>query len=777
LKTVELLAPVGKIENAYAAIENGADAIFIGGKLFNARQYADNFTSEELEAIVKYAKLRAVKVYITVNTLIKEQETSVLFDYLTYLNHLGIDAIISQDLGAATLVKKYFPQMALHASTQMSAHSLEDVLFLENLGFKRVILARELNLKEIRVIRETCHIEIETFIHGALCYSYSGQCLMSSLIGGRSGNRGRCAQPCRMKYSLMENGQKLSEEGSLISLKDICSIEYLPKLIQCGIHSFKIEGRMKSPEYVASVVKAYRKAIDLIENDGAYEPNLEDIEELKGVFNRGGFSKGYYFEAPDKEMITTISPRHIGVKVGSVVHFFPKTNRATILLESELHPGDGIEIIRNGRESVGAGISKHYEKGISIQLDFDKYIEVGSEVYLTKNHELLKRLKNTYVKANRKIPLDLNIISRVGQPIRVEATYKALTTHYSGEILEEASNAPITKEKALTQLTKFGNTSFMPGLVTMDWDEKGYIAISKLNEIRRIVLQKMEEKIIENPIQEKIEYHPVQNPQGDKAKSWRAHVTTYVQLEVCVKAPQIETIYWEWQYNNELSEEAYELCRKWQKKFYLVLPYIMKDETYIKFEKDINYWETTAIEGYLIRTYGQFNLLKDSPKNKNLDYNFNIMNNEAIGLWHTLGAASLTVSMELAHTELQSLQGNLEKIVYGYMPVMTSRQCLLKQHHKCIRMKNNQNIYELKDRKEAMWGIRTDCEACVMQIVTEKPVVIKYLDELSYKNIHQLRLNFTQESQEEAQNILEAYLNEDIACIKSIKGVSFKSIE
>ncbi|MDF2612607.1 MAG: peptidase [Clostridia bacterium] len=777
LKTVELLAPVGKIENAYAAIENGADAIFVGGKCFNARQYADNFTNDELEAIVRYSKLRAVKVYITVNTLIKQQEIHELFDYLIYLDNLGIDAIISQDLGVVSLVKKYFPQIALHASTQMTAHSVHDVLFLKSLGFKRVVLARELSLKEIKEIIEICSIEIETFIHGALCYSYSGQCLMSSLIGGRSGNRGRCAQPCRMKYNLTENGHMMNSDEYLISLKDMCSIEFLPDLIQCGIHSFKIEGRMKSPEYVASVVKTYRKYIDLIESQSSYKVDLNDIEEVKGVFNRGGFSKGYYFDGDLNHMITPTSPRHMGVKIGTVTQFSPKLKRATILLDGELNPGDGIEIIRKGRESVGTGISKHYEKGLSIQLEFDKYIDAGSEVFLTKNHQLLKQLRNTYLKANRKIPIDLKIVSEVGQPIYIEAAYKTLSVQYKGEILEGASNAPITKENAIRQLTKFGNTSFIPGKIDVKWDETGYIPISKLNEIRRKVLEMMEEKILERSIKKKQDYISPQNHVADQAKTWSAYVTTLEQLEVCINNPQIETIYWDWNYNNEMSLQANELCSKRHKKFYLALPYIMKNKTYKKFAEDLSFWDRTSIDGYLIRNYGQFNLLKSSLKNKNIDYNLNIMNNEAIHLWDAAGAAKLTVSVETTYTELQCMQGNLERIVYGYIPVMTSEQCLLKDHHKCTRMGGEQKVFKLVDRKEAVWGIQTDCEACVMQLLTEKPLVVKHLDELNNKGIKSLRLNFTHESKEETQNVLEAYLAEDMSQIKLIKGVSFKSIE
>ncbi|MDF2594037.1 MAG: peptidase [Clostridia bacterium] len=782
LKKVELLAPVGKIENAYAAIENGADALFIGGKLFNARQYADNFTNEELEEIIKYAKLRSVKVYITVNILIKETEIEALFHYLNYLNGLGVDGIISQDLGVVRLVNKYFPQIPLHASTQMTANSLEDVLFLQKIGFKRVVLARELHLDEIRKIVKGCDVEIETFVHGALCYSYSGQCLMSSLIGGRSGNRGRCAQPCRMKYTLLKQGEPVGQEEYVLSLKDICTVAFIPELIQSGISSFKIEGRMKSPEYVASVVRTYRKYIDSAEKQMGYKVDAEDIETVKGVFNRGGFSNGYYLEKPNKEMLTSISPRHMGVKAGEVTYFSHKTHQATIFLEKELNPGDGIEIIRSGRESVGTGISRHYEKGAVIQLVFDKYIQKGSEVYLTKNHTLLKNLKSTYNQSVKKTPIDLRIYSKVGEPIRIQATCKAIDIVYSGDILEAATRAPITKENALKQLTKFGNTPFILSQLEIDWDETGYVAISKLNEMRREVVAQIETRLLHHEAEGPKAYAPIQHPRGREETFWSIGVRTLEQLEAGIKLPQIKAVYWEWQYNNTLSEEAYRLCQKADKFFYLALPHIIKDEIYERFKKDILYWETQPIEGYLIRNYGTFNLLKHSLKHKNVDYNLNIMNNEAIAMWHELGAHRLTLSVETPREEIQALRGILEKIIYGYLPVMTTAQCLLQQNGLCKKQdlsqtKNAYATYELQDRKGAKWPIDTDCKACNMQILTEKPLVSQDVHKWGFENLDYLRLNFTSESPEETRNILEIYLGEETAKMKAIKGLSFKSIE
>ena len=270
---VELLAPAGNFEALKAAVEAGADAVYLAGSNFGARAYAGNFSPEELTKAVRFAHLRGVAVHVTVNTIVADSELDSLAEYLSFLNEVGVDAILVQDLGVAALAKRVAPKLILHASTQMTVHSLEGVQFLENMGFSRVVLAREMTLPEIEYICANSEAEIEIFMHGALCVCYSGQCLMSSMIGARSGNRGRCAQPCRLPYELIdENGTDLLEGKAgtyLLSPKDLNTLELLPKLIAAGVDSLKIEGRMKRPEYVAVVVETYRAALDgfIINND------------------------------------------------------------------------------------------------------------------------------------------------------------------------------------------------------------------------------------------------------------------------------------------------------------------------------------------------------------------------------------------------------------------------------------------------------------------------------------------------------------------------------
>ena len=329
---VELLSPVGSMDSMVSAVNNGCNAIYLGGKNFNARQSANNFTNEEIKDIIDYCHLRGVKVNLTLNILYKENEIQQVLNFVSEIYSYGIDAIIVQDIGIFNLIKTNFENVALHASTQMTIHNIEGVKFLQNLGFKRVVLSRELTLPEIEHITQNTNIEIEAFVHGAICVSYSGRCLMSSLIGERSGNRGRCAQPCRMEYKLIKN-DKVYADNYLLSPKDTSTLPIIDKLVKSGIHTFKIEGRMKSPEYVASVTYNYRKYIDKVNKDEFSKIEKDDLKELTQIFNRGGSSiTGYYESWSSKSMISP-SPKSSGLKIGVVKDYNKKTKKCTIKLD------------------------------------------------------------------------------------------------------------------------------------------------------------------------------------------------------------------------------------------------------------------------------------------------------------------------------------------------------------------------------------------------------------------------------------------------------------
>ncbi|MCO5384213.1 MAG: U32 family peptidase [Methanosarcina barkeri] len=401
----ELLAPAGSMEALVAAVENGADAVYLGAWAFSARGYASNFSEKELEEAIDYAHLRGVKVYVTVNILLKEREVENALKLLSCLREMGADAVIVQDLGLISLAGKYLPDLPLHASTQMTLHNSEGVNFVKKLGINRVVLSRESSLEEIKRIKEKTGTEIEVFIHGALCISYSGQCLLSSLIGGRSGNRGYCAQPCRKKYRLYCEGKQIQTSGSyLLSPKDLNTTPGLGALIEAGIESLKIEGRMKRPEYVAGVVRIYSHLIDrYIENPAGYFVSEEEQETLTQLFNRG-FTQGYFFENPRWELISRENPHNRGIPAGKVVGYDRLSSRIRVKLSRPLRLGDGI-MVENAEtrpEDKGKIISSMYTgkgpvysagKGDIIEIPFDSRAQSGSTVYRTHDKKLMDSLK------------------------------------------------------------------------------------------------------------------------------------------------------------------------------------------------------------------------------------------------------------------------------------------------------------------------------------------------------------------------------------------------
>ncbi|MEG0950889.1 MAG: DUF3656 domain-containing protein [Niameybacter sp.] len=724
MKQVELLAPVGKFENALAAIENGANAIFVGGKVFNARQFADNFDEDELGKIVNYCKLRGVKTHITVNTLIKEEELGALMDYLASLARFGVDAVIVQDLGVAELIKRYFPQIELHASTQMSAHSLEDVLFLKHFGFKRVVLAREMQLTEIKKIKEEVDIEIETFIHGALCYSYSGQCLFSSQIGGRSGNRGRCAQPCRMTYDLLEDGEEKIQSTYFLSPKDLYTLNFLPELIATGIDSFKMEGRMKSPEYVASVTQVYRKYIDLAQKDPKnYKVEQEDLETLQSIFNRGGFSEGYYFKKAGIDMLTEKTPKNIGLRVGHIVKYDKRNKLATIYTDKTLNPGDGLEIW-NKKKHAGTGISKVYPAGQTFTVRVEDWVDEKSPVYLSKNNTLLKVLRKSYEKSQRKIPVQGWVQGKIGEPVTYTLSYQDLHATAVGDILEQAQSAPLTKEVAVEKLSKLGSTSFELTSLEVEWESGAYMTISKLNELRREAASQLETLICtQGQVDTYTGYTPSENIRHQEEAAYVVQVSTIEQLKVALTYDTFKSIYWEWQYNDTITQEALELCVAKGKAMYIVFPAITKEKAILKIKKSLPLWEGSGLTGYVIRTLGVFYILNTSEKEKVIDYNLNTMNNEAIHQWLEKGATRIAISAELSKEEMEGLAGPLEMIIYGRLPVMITEQCVLGNHKLCQK-KQPTKQYSLRDRKGAIWPLTTDCVGCKMQILMHEPLFI-----------------------------------------------------
>lgn len=517
----ELLVPAGDFDCVRAGVQNGADCIYLGANIFSARANAKNFSLEELKEVIEYCKIRNVKTNLTLNTLITDSEfaDAVLLAKNAY--EFGIDAIIVQDLGLGKYLIDNFPNLEVHASTQMSVHNLEGVLELEKLGFSRVVLSREVPINEIEYIRNNCKVDLEIFIHGALCISYSGQCLFSSLVGGRSGNRGKCAQPCRLPYELIEKNSKdenTIDKGYLLSPRDLCSLENLPTLVKLGVNSFKIEGRMKTPEYVATVTRIYRKYIDMALsslNDGDFVIDEKDKKELLQVFNRGGFSTGHQLSTPNKNLIYKEKPNNIGLYLGNIANYNANKGHITIKLNEKIAIGDCISIEgETGKYTIselmkGNSNIKNADSGAIVKLGRMKgKIRAGLKVYKLSSKTLSDECKVTYSenKEIKKIPISCYLNVKKNLPISLSISanvppfYNNIYVDVVSDIIPEDSvKSPVDATRLKEQLSKLGNTPYRIETIHIDLDENLHIpSISGLNSLRRTAIEKLENAVLNN---------------------------------------------------------------------------------------------------------------------------------------------------------------------------------------------------------------------------------------------------------------------------------------
>ncbi|MDI3280646.1 MAG: U32 family peptidase, partial [Bacillota bacterium] len=484
---LELVAPAGEWAALVAAVQNGAEAVYLGGPRFSARQYAPNFGPEELPRAVEYAHVRDCRLYVAVNTLVKEEELEEAARYLVDLYRWGVDAVILQDPGLARLARRLVPRLRLHASTQMTVHNSAGAQALEEWGFSRVVLARELSREEIAALHRSTVLELEVFVHGALCFSYSGQCLMSSLIGGRSGNRGRCAQPCRMKYRLVEEApdrtwreREGSEEAHLLSTRDLCLVEHLPALAAAGVRALKIEGRMKRPEYVATVVRIYRAVLDRWREGKEARPTPEELRDLAQIFNRG-FTTGYFLGNPGRELMSYQRPSNRGLLVGRVERYDPDRRRVQVRLEEDLAVGDGVEVwvSRGGRAAAvvrdlavrrpgvgGAGWSGAEEAraGEIASFPLEGAVSPGDRVFRTSDASLLQKAQETWREGRERHPLPLRALVEVaeGEPLRLtlwdpEGRAAKAETEFRAQ---RALRHPLREEVLRQQLGRLGGTPF-----------------------------------------------------------------------------------------------------------------------------------------------------------------------------------------------------------------------------------------------------------------------------------------------------------------------------
>lgn len=494
MKKPEILAPCGTWDALEAAVKGGADAVYLGGTLFSARAFAGNFDKEELIRAIEYCHFYDVRIYMALNTLLKDDEIVQVRDYMEPFYKAGLDGVIIQDPGVARVLRGNFPDLPLHASTQMSVAGSFGARFLKECGFTRVVPARELSLSEIRSIKEKTDIEIETFVHGAMCYAYSGKCLLSSFIGGRSGNRGRCAQPCRQCWHLTGRASEGKEKGTsgvlaneyVMSLKDMCTLSIVPDLVSAGIDSFKIEGRMKKPEYVAAVTRAYREAVDMIAAGSWDEGIIEELtDDLKDIYSRGGFSQGYYSVRGGREMLAGRRPNHSGLKVGSVQRTAPPS--VFVKLEKDVKAQDVFEIREaDGRSGVELTGTKDVSAGGVLELkgkDFRR-IRPGMSVYRTRNNHLINRINKEILEPEKKIEASAFVEAFEGKPLTITIWKRDVAVCVQGSIVEKAANRPADPQTIREKMQKTGGSGITLD-VSCEIGDSAFVQMSELNSLRR----------------------------------------------------------------------------------------------------------------------------------------------------------------------------------------------------------------------------------------------------------------------------------------------------
>ena len=479
---VEVLAPVGSIQALKAAIYSGADAVYLGLDLFNARIKADNFNKENIKEWTDYCHLFGVKVYVTFNTSIKQGEKQKFEQYVDIAAKARVDAFIVTDLGCLDILKKY--NVPLHGSTQIGVHNLAGAKVLEELGFTRVVLARETLFDDIMKIRQNTSLEIEYFVHGALCVSFSGACLMSSMMSGDSGNRGRCNQPCRLKYSSSFS----RKEKYLLSPKDQCFIADLAKLLSVGVDSLKIEGRLKQPHYVGEVVGQYRQAVDAFYADKTFKA---DKSALKRAYNRGNFTRGYNFDTTNGIMYDKVNGT-IGESVGKIIS--ARKGEITVKLNGRINRGDGVKVIYDGEEIGGFSINNINIKGDTANLAVTNQYPIGSEICVTSDKTQIDK----FADIRPKITIDISLTAKLGERLKLTAYCGEVVTRVEGDIVESSQKYAATEDGVKKQLLRFGESNFEIKNCSIDIDDSNdiFIPSSTLNSLRRELVEKLESDML-----------------------------------------------------------------------------------------------------------------------------------------------------------------------------------------------------------------------------------------------------------------------------------------
>ncbi|MBR2409341.1 MAG: U32 family peptidase [Lachnospiraceae bacterium] len=804
----EILAPAGSMEALKAAITAGADAVYMGGTGFGARAYADNPDTEEMIEAIRYVHLRGKRLYLTVNTLVKEQEFKAFYEFLAPYYTAGLDAAIVQDVGVLRFLAKEFPGLSLHASTQMTLTAPEGIRMFDGYPVTRLVPARELSLSEITDICRTSGKEVEIFVHGALCYCYSGQCLMSSMIGGRSGNRGRCAQPCRMEYEQGEQGKKY-----WLSPKDLCGLSLLPELIGTGAASFKIEGRMKRPEYAAAVTAAYRKFTDLYASLGekGYKSYLkehpnrleEEVTALADIYNRGGFTSGCFFKHNGKELMSVNRPGHFGVPVGEVS--IGGRGEATIRLQNEVFAQDVLEF---RRENEGSGAPGYYEytlgegapAGAQIKARLLPKLQAqkGDKIYRMRNAKLLEATEERYLKKELKVPVEGVFYAKVGESCTLEVSANTegillpeafpiqkkerVTALCNGFVCEKAGKLPATEETVRKQLNKTGNESFFFEKLTIILEDDVFLPNGLLNELRRNALAMLNENLQMRFVRELPEKEAAvqetrslsyEDGEGVSGSLTRGNVpaidcvvSTVVQAEVVAKEEDVRRIYLDF-----IGESIQSVCNSAQKlreagkEIWFCFPRICRRDTLQRIRDEFAVLKE-HFDGYLVRNFETLTLVKESDPQWqvrcSLDYTMYVMNREAKAFYKEqfgMIPGMLTASPELSGKEWKALGlEDMTVVVYERVPLMVSAHCIKKTMGQCTGKQSPEPVV-LTDRVGKKLLLKTNCGECYNLIYNPECFSLpEYREALEETKPAAIRLDFTFETAKETERVLNGML-------------------
>lgn len=766
---VKLLSPAGSYEAAIAAIQNGADEIYVGGPAFGARAYADNLGYEELKNIIAYAHVRDVDVYVTVNTLVLEKELEQVKHFIGFLYKADVDGVIVQDVGLLSYIRRSYPDLKIVASTQMNIHNVEGVQFLKSLGVSRVVMAREVDIEVIKQIKQQVDIEIEVFCHGALCVSYSGNCLLSSFIGKRSGNRGKCAQPCRLSYQMQKDGELIGDESYLLSTKELMTLDHLQEYIDAGVDSLKIEGRMKSPTYVALTTRIYQQALVKLNASLTVDTLQQDKKELAKMFNRS-FTKGYVFFEHDGDLMHPETSNHQGIIVGRVMEAVGA--QISILLEEDLNFNDGIRIVDDEQVS-GFMVNEMYQKGqlvkhaaagTTVALETKAYVAGGAVVLKTLDAVQNDALTKTYDKEYKKISLQAFIKARKGYPLVIEITDGkheiAFTSDY---IVEQARTRPMGFVEIHDKLSKLGHTPYRLEAADCHYeiDEDIIVPIKFINEAKNDLIEHItflrSERYNRQDIKE-VAPQPLPtsvNQEGSVILSAKVH--TLDQLDAAIET-KVDCIYVD-------DEAVYQQAilhypdAKWGYAFPRIVENYAKSATLVD---NVRLMSNPVVMSEL----GGFSY---AHSDKVVDSYVNIINHEALA-FALQYASRVTLSLESSYENSKNLltafkqeQGFnpfVAQVVYGYMDAMLLKHCPIAKAND-IRVKHcdecRRHTYQLVDRMGYQFPFVTYQDCHVRLLNSKRNVLYHQIPVLLALGIKELRLDFTIESKEETKTVIQVY--------------------